>query len=152
MKPCPTIVVSLACLAVTSAAGALPQQRPGSVPAPYARCENWTITQRSYRAFGERLAIYVGDIRTNGGARTYALRVLVGTYRRPFLTSTGVLTETGVDQLLSQRRDVTQQKLESGSATGFQSVLSFQVDGRPARVRVVGGTAGAAAGEVCGSW
>jgi hypothetical protein len=81
------------------------------VSAAPARAQNCgkpvRVEQRTYREFDEKLFVYVGDIRTSssGGWAAFAVRALVGSYRRPFLASSGVLMEAGLDQLLSQRRD-----------------------------------------------
>jgi hypothetical protein len=108
-------------------------------------CPTSRLDQRTYQAFGERLVVYVGDINSrSGGWSAFSLRILVGTYRRPFLASSGALTETGLDQLLAQRRDIIQQKLpvpahdpRSGRAKDLGKAVSVKVDGRPVSIRVV---------------
>ena len=133
--------------AVVAVIAALPAAVPAApaVAGQKPACDAWTIPARNYRAFGERLAIYVGDIR---GGPAFTLRVLVGTYRRPFLSSTGVLAEAGVDQLLSTRRDIQQQKLDWNPRA--KSVVNVTVDGKPVTVRVIRPTTADVAGEVCG--
>ena len=129
--------VGLAIAIATLAATAPPA--PGQKP-----CEAWTIPARTYRAFGERLVLYVGDIRSGPA---FTLRVLVGTYRRPFLASTGMLTEASIDKLLASRRDIAQQKLDWNPRA---TTVNVTVDGKPVTVRVIRPTASDVAGEVCG--
>lgn len=107
-------------------------------------CTAWTIPAQTYRAFGERLVVYVGQIQP----QAVPLRVLVGSYRRPFLASTGVLTEPSLDKLLAQRRDIAQHRLD-WTPRG-KSAVDVNVDGRPVTVRVIKPTAADVAGEVCG--
>jgi hypothetical protein len=108
------------------------------------KCEPWTIPAQTYRAFGERLAVYVGAVKP----QAFTLRVLVGSYRRPFLTSTGVLTEASLEKLLASRRDISQQRLD-WTPRG-KDVVNVTVEGRPVTVRVIKPSASDVAGEVCG--
>jgi hypothetical protein len=89
--------------------------------------------------------VHAGDIRSGPA---FTLRVLVGAYRRPFLASTGVMTEAGLDKLLASRRDIVQQKLDWNPRAN--SVVNVTVDGKPVTVRVIRPTAADVAGEVCG--
>jgi hypothetical protein len=102
------------------------------------------IEQRTYREFDEKLFVYVGDIRSSsGGWAPFTVRVLVGSYRRPFLASSGVLMEAGLDQLLSQRRDIKQERLvvpafDPGRSRtkDFGKPLVVRVDDRSVTIRV----------------
>ena len=135
-------------IAIAIAIAALPAVVPAAPPAAAGQkpaCERWTIPARYYRSFGERLAIYVGDIRSGPA---FTLRVLVGSYRRPFLSSTGVLSESGVDTLLKSRRDIVQHRLDW--KPGAKGVVNVTVDNKPVTVRVIQPTASDVAGEVCG--
>jgi len=120
--------------------------KPAGVVAQKPACDPWTIPARTYRAFGDRLVVYVGDISPQGPA--FTLRVLVGSYRQPFLASTGMLTEPSLDKLLASRRDITQQRLEWNPRA--KSLVNVSVDGKPVTVRVIRPTAADVAGEVCG--
>ena len=63
------------------------------------------------------------------------LRVLVGSYRRPFLASTGMLTEPSIDKLLASRRDIAQHRLDWNPRA--KSIVDVTVDGKPLTVRVI---------------
>jgi hypothetical protein len=114
-------------------------------PAAAQNCRTSRLDQLTYQAFGERLVVYVGDISsTSGGWSSFILRVLVGTYRRPFLASSGVLTEEGLKELLDQRRDIDRYELpvpaydpRSGRGKDPGKLTSVKVDGSFASVRVV---------------
>jgi hypothetical protein len=128
-------------LAITMAVVALV-----GAPAQQRDCDRLSIPPRSYQAFGERLAVYVGDIDLRIPA--FSVRALVGTYRRPFLASTGVLTEPGLDKLLASRPDISQHRLDWNPRE--KNVLSVTVDGRPVTVRVIKHSAADVVVEVCG--
>src|SRR5262245_44405871 len=127
-------------IAIVAVAAALPV----TLRSTPQKCEPWTIPAETYRAFGERLVVYVGPIKS----QATTLRVLVGSYRRPFLASTGVLTEPSLDKLLAQRRDIAQQRL--AWKPGVKDVVNVTVEGRQVSVRVIRSTAADLAGEVCG--
>ena len=110
------------------------------------KCDQWTIPAQTYRAFGERLASTSAASRPQGPS--FTLRILVGSYRRPFLASTGMLTEASIDKLLASRRDIAQQKLDWNPRA--KSIVNVTVDGKPVTVRVIRPTAADVAGEVCG--
>jgi hypothetical protein len=116
-----------------------------AAPTAAQNCRTSRLDQLTYQAFGERLVVYVGDISSkSGGWSSFILRVLVGTYRRPFLASSGVLTEEGLKELLGQRRDIVRQDLlvpaydpRSGRGKDLGKPISVKVDSSSASVRVV---------------
>jgi hypothetical protein len=122
------------------------------------------VDQRTYQALEDRLFVYVGDIGStkSRGWSPFTVRVLVGTYRRPFLSSKGTLNEASLDKLLAERRDIMQERL---SVSGYEPKTSkkktlgvpvtVKVDGRVISVRVtdvvpVGGGTDHLYVEVCG--
>lgn len=107
-------------------------------------CTPWTIPAQTYRAFGDRLVVYIGRIQP----QAVPVRVLVGSYRKPFLASTGVLTEASLDKLLAQRRDISQTRLNWTPRS--KNTVEVTVEGQPVTVRIVKPTASDVAGEVCG--
>lgn len=93
-------------------------------PAHAQKCDNVTVQEQWYQAVNNLVYLYAGDIAA-GGPGTYQpfqLRVLVGTYRPPFLLPGAYLREPDLNALLRSRPDITLRALKVGNPLTGETV------------------------------
>jgi hypothetical protein len=99
MRPVTTMLV-VCCLATPADAAPGPSCQPRPVP------------QETYALLRPLVFAYVPNIdKAAGGWKAFAVRILQGQYRNPFLLDKGFMRERDVVSLLAQRRDVKEFKL-----------------------------------------
>jgi hypothetical protein len=70
-----------------------------------------TVDQENYQGLTDRTYVYVPRIESAGAAGTwkpFTIRVLVGSFRRPFLLPKAFMTEADLQRLLASRADIKQ--------------------------------------------
>jgi hypothetical protein len=96
----------MGCVALL-AASALPGHGQTSV------CDGKTerrLNQEYYLGLTDRVYVHAPDISStgSGGWQAFSLRVLTGTYRKPFLVASALLKEKDLETFLRSRRDLSQ--------------------------------------------
>jgi hypothetical protein len=70
-----------------------------------------TVSEETYQGLSDRTYLYVPKIESAGAAGTwkpFTIRVLVGTFRRPFLLPKAFMNEADLQKLLAGRPDIKQ--------------------------------------------
>jgi hypothetical protein len=116
-------------------------------PASAQKCQDLTVQEQWYQSINELVYLYAGEIASGGPGRytPFRLRVLVGTYRPPFLLPRAHMREPDLNALLQSRPDITQSTLDVGNPlTGAVTPVSYAKGRVTVRVLKVTTTPGGA--------
>jgi len=86
-------------------------------PASAQKCQDLVVQEQWYQSVNELVYLYAGEIASSGPGRysPFRLRVLVGSYRAPFLLPGAHMREPDLAKLLKSRPDITQLTLDVGN-------------------------------------